>query len=227
MPDVEFVQVLADDDDFSFPISEEGIPCPFDVGLIFDERGELSPCRERHAAPPQPRAVCADRPTGLTPNQGLIGARGDPKQALASDDVGRKLGVKKMPEPFGVEGQFCSVHKRANAIFLRLWGVLLFVQLFNPSRTFLGFLKVKQSCVQDAGRVDFAEVGFDDLGTRIQFLKRATENAKMLPDTMSILFRMMTLANSTWSVSRLTMVLSSPSMSVSSRSSSVSGSQSR
>ena len=99
----------------------------------------------------------------------MVGARGDPKQPLASDDVGWKLGVKEMPERFRVEGQFCPVNERANAIFLRLWGVFCFVQLFNPSRTFLGFLKVKQSCVQDAGRVDFAEVGFNDLRTRLSF----------------------------------------------------------
>ena len=85
-----------------------------------------------------------------------------------------------MPEPLRVEGQFCPVNERANAIFLRLWGVFCFVQFFNPSRTFLGFLKVKQSCVQDARRIDFAEVGFDDLRTRIEFLKRATENSEML-----------------------------------------------
>ena len=108
-----------------------------------------------------------------------------PEQPLASDDVGWKLGLKEMPEAFGVEGQFCPVHKRANAIFLRLWGVLLFVQLFNPSRTFLGFFKVKQSCVRDARGIDLTEVGFDDLGTRIQFFEACRGECRDAPQTPS------------------------------------------
>lgn len=43
LSDVEFVQILADDDNFSFPISELGVPCLFDVRLVLDERRELSP----------------------------------------------------------------------------------------------------------------------------------------------------------------------------------------
>ena len=93
--------------------------------------------------PTSPHRPC-ELTLGLPPNQGLVGSRGYPEQPLASNDVDGNW-FEKMPEAFGVEGQFCSVHKRANAIFLRLWGVLLFVQLFNPSRTFLCFLKVKQS----------------------------------------------------------------------------------
>ena len=85
-----------------------------------------------------------------------------------------------MPEPLRVEGQFCPVNERANAIFLRFRSVLFFVELFNPPRTFLCFFKVKQSRIQDAFGIDFAEVGFDDLGARIEFLQRATENAKVL-----------------------------------------------
>ena len=111
MSDLDFVQVLADDDDFSFPISELGVPRLFDVHLVLDERRKLRPRGERHAAPPQPRAVCTNRPSRLTPNQGLVGARGDPKQPLASDDVGWKFGMKKMPEPFRVEGQLCPVNE--------------------------------------------------------------------------------------------------------------------
>ena len=75
---------------------------------------------------------------------------------------------EKMPKRSGSKGSFAGT-QTSQCHSLRLWGVLLFVQLFNPSRTFLCFLKVKQSCVQDAGRVDFAEVGFDDLGTRFSF----------------------------------------------------------
>ena len=43
LSDVQFVQVLADDDNFSFPISELGVPRLFDVHLVLDERRELSP----------------------------------------------------------------------------------------------------------------------------------------------------------------------------------------
>ena len=37
LSDVEFVQFLADEDDFSFPISEVGVPCLFDVHLVLGE----------------------------------------------------------------------------------------------------------------------------------------------------------------------------------------------
>ena len=43
LSDVQFVQVLADDDNFSFPISEFGVPGLFDVRLILDERRKLRP----------------------------------------------------------------------------------------------------------------------------------------------------------------------------------------
>ena len=58
--------------------------------------------------------------------------------------------------------------------------MFLFVQLFNPPCTFLGFFKIKQSRLQNACGIDFAEVGFQNLGTGIEFLKRTSENAEVL-----------------------------------------------
>ena len=72
-PDAGFVEVLADEDQLHFPVSEQGIPACFDFLLVLQEDHGVRALTKGHAGPPDAGTVGADRASSLPPDEGLVG----------------------------------------------------------------------------------------------------------------------------------------------------------
>ena len=100
------------------------------------------------------------------------------RKGLAADDVGGEPVVEIRPEPLGVEREE-DRRRSSRCRILGFRGVLLLVEFRNPAGVF-GLLEVEEPGVQDAFRVDFAEVGFHDAGAGIELLQCGPQDAEVI-----------------------------------------------